>query len=220
MNIMVKKKVNGYHESMGSLLMLYTQVDRLIMLACAERIASAPGEHARMGLAKQVGDESRHVTIQRDWMERFGTDTQPIISDGQETAILEHFRQLDWADFLVDMYLCVEALGSDAVERIVPVADPGTRESLQIPLADELNHIAFGIEQLKQALASMPQAEREVRVAGMSDRISRLTQSFHSLGLDLHELFTGVGTDYEALCRAVLARKDEVLREVSEPLAA
>src|SRR3990172_9187716 len=36
------------------------------------------------------------------------------------------------------MYICVEALGSDAVERIVPLSDPGTRESLRIPLTDEL----------------------------------------------------------------------------------
>jgi hypothetical protein len=35
----------------------YTQVDQFIMEACAERIASAPGQSARLGLAKQVGDE-------------------------------------------------------------------------------------------------------------------------------------------------------------------
>ena len=43
------------------------------------------------------------------------------------------------------MYLCVEALGSDAVEKIVSLADPGTRESLHIPLQDELDHNDFGI---------------------------------------------------------------------------
>jgi hypothetical protein len=200
--------------------MLYTQVDRLIMLACAERVASAPTDTARLGLAKQVGDESRHVTIQRDWMTAFGTGTRPVLSDAQEAAILAHFRQLDWLDFLTDMYLCLEALGSDAVERIVPLADPGTRESLQVPLADELDHIAFGIQQLRQALSELPSTEREARLAGMPERINRLNCDFHALGLDLPALFAGVGADYTALCRAVLARKDEVLQQVSLPQAA
>jgi len=73
-----------YRESMGQLLVLYTQVDRLIMEICAERIASAPDEDARLSLAKQVGDESRHVSIQRRWIAQFGTDTTPVISSEQE----------------------------------------------------------------------------------------------------------------------------------------
>ena len=39
-----------YRAAMGQLLILYTQVDKLIMLACAERIASAPDDAARLGL--------------------------------------------------------------------------------------------------------------------------------------------------------------------------
>lgn len=211
---------HDYHAAMGRLLVLYTQVDRLIMLACAERMADAPTECARLGLAKQVGDECRHVNIQRDWMKQFDSNTDPVLSREQENAILAHFRGLDWLDFLTDMYLCVEALGSDAVERVVPLADPGTRESLHVPLADELDHIAFGIQQLQQALARLPADEREARIAGLSGRISRLNRNFHALGLDLPGLFAGVGADYAELCRAVLARKDEILQQVSLQQAA
>ena len=57
-----------YRSAMGQLLVLYTQVDKLIMLACAERIGHAPDDAARLGLARQVGDESRHVVIQQEWM--------------------------------------------------------------------------------------------------------------------------------------------------------
>jgi hypothetical protein len=49
-------------------------------------------------------------------MNAFGT-SQHRSSPRAEAAILAHFRRLDWLDFLADMYLCVEALGSDAVER-------------------------------------------------------------------------------------------------------
>ena len=220
MNLLQRKQGPVYREAMGQLLMLYTQVDRLIMEACAERIASAPDEAAKLGLAKQVGDESRHVAIQHDWMEKFGTPKTPVISREQEAAILDHFRQLDWLDFLTDMYLCVEALGSDAVEKVVPLADPGTRESLRIPLQDELDHIAFGVTRLKQELSQMPAADREALLASIPARIQMLNQSFHGMGLNVKDLFEAVGANYPELCNSVLARKDEILKEVAEPIAA
>lgn len=204
-----------YRESMGQLLVLYTQVDRLIMEICAERIASAPDEDARLSLASQVGDESRHVSIQRRWMAQFGTDTTPLISPVQEAMIREHFRGLPWLEFLADMYLCVEALGSEAVENIVPLADPGTRESLHVPLSDEQNHIAFGVDRLRHELAALPAAQRDAFLAAIPDRIDRLTDAFHDLGFDVAQLFANVGADYPALCEAVLQRRDEVLGQVA-----
>ena len=220
MNVQNMKDDSTYRTAMGQLLMLYTQVDRLIMEACAERIAAAPDEAAKLGLAKQVGDESRHVAIQREWMEKFGTRQAAIISGEQEALILKHFRQLDWMDFLTDMYLCVEALGSDAVEKVVSLADPGTRESLRIPLQDELDHIAFGVGRLKQELATMETAHRKAFLSQIPERITTLNQAFHGMGLNVRSLFEAVGADYDALCRSVLQRKDEVLQEVSEPRAA
>jgi 1,2-phenylacetyl-CoA epoxidase catalytic subunit len=210
----------SYRNAMGRLLALYTQADRLIMLACAERIASAPDDAARLGLAQQVGDESRHVAIQQEWMERFGCSRIPVLSAAQELAILGHFRKLDWLDFLTDMYLCVEALGSDAVEQIVPLADPGTKESLRIPLQDELNHIAFGVNRLRAELARLQPSQRQAYLARIPQRISELTDTFLATGIDVQTLFEAVGADYEDLCQAVLARRDEVLREVAQPLAA
>lgn len=220
MNLQHASNKAAYRDAMGQLLVLYTQVDRLIMEACAERIASAPDEAAKLALAKQVGDESRHVAIQREWMNAFGTSQNPVISTAQETAILAHFRQLDWLDFLADMYLCVEALGSDAVEKVVPLADPGTKESLRIPLQDELDHIAFGIGRLKQELAQMSAVARTQFLARVPGRIEALTSAFHGMGLDVRRLFEAVGADYDELCDSVLQRRDEVLREVAGPLAA
>jgi hypothetical protein len=220
MNLPETQDNPAYRNAMGQLLVLYTQVDRLIMEACAERIATAPDEAAKLALAKQVGDESRHVIIQREWMEKFGARQAPIISIEQEALILAHFRQLDWMDFLTDMYLCVEALGSDAVEKVVPLADPGTRESLHVPLQDELDHIAFGVGRLKQELACMDPADRDAFLKHIPGRIATLNHAFHDMGLNVRELFTAVGTDYDALCRSVMRRKDEVIREVAGPLAA
>jgi hypothetical protein len=220
MNLQHASNVAVYREAMGQLLVLYTQVDRLIMEACAERIASAPDEPAKLALAKQVGDESRHVATQRDWMNAFGTRQDPVIPAEKEADILAHFRRLDWLDFLADMYLCVEALGSDAVEQVVPLADPGTKESLRVPLQDELDHIAFGVGRLQGELAHLAPAARAQFLARLPARIEALTEAFHGMGIEVRRLFEAVGADYDELCDSVLRRRDEILRQVAGPLAA
>lgn len=220
MNLQDSHNDTTYRTAMGQLLVLYTQVDRLIMQACAERIATAPDEAAQLGLAKQVGDESRHVAIQNEWMQSFATDPTPVISAAQEAAILAHFRQLDWMDFLTDMYLCVEALGSDAVEKVVPLADPGTRESLRVPLQDELDHIAFGVDRLRHELAQLQAVERDAYLGRIPQRIDALNRMFQGMGLDVQALFEAVGTDYDMLCESLRERKSELLQQVARPLAA
>jgi hypothetical protein len=204
-----------YRQSMGKLLMLYTQVDRLIMEICAQRMAEAPDEDAELSLAKQVGDESRHVSIQRQWLLHFDADPTPIITAEQEQSIRGHFRSLPWIDFLADLYICVEALGSEAVERIVPLADPGTRESLQIPLADELDHVAFGITRLRKELARLSKAERQTFLERLPARIESLTNVFQGFGVPARRLFEAVGADYDRLCELLEDRQKELIAELA-----
>ena len=206
---------DDYRFAMGRLLMLYTQVDRLIMEICAERLDEAPDERAALALAKQVGDESRHVSIQQEWMHRFGVDATPVITRAQERAIRRHFRALPWLDFLADMYLCVEALGSEAVEQVVPLADPGTRESLRVPLTDEIDHVAFGIGRLKEELARLPEWKRQAFIEGLPARIEMLEDSLHGFGIPVRSMFEAVGTDYDALRWAVCQRRDQLLAELA-----
>ena len=213
-------KAGEYRHSMGQLLMLYTQVDRLIMEICAERLAQAPDEDAELSLAKQVGDESRHVSIQRQWMHEFGTRPNPVITPEQEQMIRAHFRSLPWIDFLADLYICVEALGSEAVERIVPLADPGTRESLRVPLTDEIDHVAFGVSRLKQELTQLSESERREFLARLPARIKALADTFHGFGFSVRDLFEAVGADYDRLCRMLEERQKELIAELAAaPLA-
>ena len=81
-----RKTVNNqeYKDAMGRLLVMYTQVDYLIMRAVADRIVDAPDDDCRLFMAKQVGDESRHVRIQQEWIAKFGTDTTPVFNDFQQ----------------------------------------------------------------------------------------------------------------------------------------
>ncbi len=204
-----------YRQSMGKLLMLYAQVDRLIMEICAQRMAEAPDEEAELSLAKQVGDESRHVSIQRQWMRQFGAAPTPLITPEQEQMIREHFQSLPWIDFLADLYICVEALGSETVERIVPLADPGTRESLRIPLADELDHVAFGVTRLRQELAGLSETERRVFLERLPARIEALVDAFHGFGVPARRLFEAVGADYDRLCELLEDRQKELIAELA-----
>jgi hypothetical protein len=209
-----------YREAMGRLLVMYTQVDYLIMRAVAERIATAPDDECRIIMAKQVGDESRHVCIQQDWMQCFGTDRTPVFDDIQQAMFLEHFRSLDWIDFLIDMYVCVEALGSEAVEQVVPLADPGTRESLRTPLQDELDHVAFGLGRLQRELAELPDMQRTARIDSIASRLDFLDDALHGLGLDIPSMFAAVGADYGAVVDTVLQRRQQIIASLALPLAA
>ena len=167
------------------LLMLYAQVYPPIMEVCAERIATAPDLPAKLGLTKQVSDASRLVMIQQEWTMKFGTSATPVFTSVQEAAIRAHFTNLPWLEFLANMYMCVQALGSEVVEQIVLIADPGTRASLLTPLADELDHIAIGV--------------------------GRLTRRFYKMGLNVAAMFEAVGTDYTDLDDIVIARHSALL---------
>jgi len=215
MNLHMSVEDAGYRRSMGQLLMLYTQVDRLIMEVCAQRLPGAPDVEAELALAKQVGDESRHVSIQRRWMREFGTDPTPLITPEQEQMIREHFRALPWIDFLADLYVCVEALGSEAVERIVPLADPGTRESLRIPLTDEIDHVAFGVSRLKQELAGLSETEHRAFLERLPARIESLVDLFDGFDVPVRSLFEAVGADYERVCVLLEERQRELLADLA-----
>lgn len=211
---------DSYHIAMGRLLVMYTQVDYLIMRACAERIATAPSDDIRIKLGKQVGDESKHVRIQHEWMEKFGTDRSPVFSDSQQDMFLQHFRSLNWLDFLTDMYVCVEALGSEAVEQIVPMADPGTRESLKTPLEDEVDHVEFGLVQLDIELAKLTEQQRVEYIESIPSRLNFLHDTLYGLGVDIPVMFAAVGADYQQVVDTVLERRGEILQSLALPRAA
>lgn len=220
MNTPITTEAGQYRKAMGRLLVMYTQIDYLIMRAVAQRIDDAPDDEARLFMARQVGDESRHVRIQQEWISRFGTDTTPVFDELQQEMFLSHFRALNWVDFLIDMYVCVEALGSEAVEQVVPMADPGTRESLTVPLQDETDHVAFGLSQLKKALAVMDERDRLTYVQGIEHRLDYLDESLHGMGIDVPQMFRDVGADYDDVVRTVLQRREQILESLQPPLAA
>jgi hypothetical protein len=218
----MKQTINdeNYRVAMGRLLVMYTQIDYLIMRAVAERIASAPDDESRLFMAKQVGDESRHVQIQQQWIKKFGTDTKFVFSKMQQNMFLDHFRSLNWLDFLTDMYVCVEALGGEAVQQVVPLADPGTRDSLKIPLQDEVDHVEFGLTRLQYELAKLPIDKSTAYLQTIESRLDYLDNTLHCLGVDIAGMFKAVGADYQKVVATVLSRRQQILDSLVQPLAA
>lgn len=210
----------NYRQAMGRLLVMYTQVDYLIMRAVAERIASAPDDESRLFMARQVGDESKHVRIQQQWIKRFGSDDTPVFNDLQQHMFLAHFRSLNWLDFLTDMYVCIEALGGEAVQQVVPMADPGTRESLKVPLQDEVDHVEFGLGRLHDELAKLPPAEAAAYLQGIESRLDFLDDTLHDMGIDVPGMFEAVGADYQKVVDMVMLRRQQILESLAQPLAA
>ncbi len=210
---------SNYHRAMGQLLALYAQVDRLIMEVCAERVCEVHDPDVQLALAKQVGDEARHVGIQREWMREFGADGAPLISADHEQKIRAHFRALGWVDFLADLYVFVEGVGTQTVEELVPLVDPGTRESLRIRLSDEADHVAFGLAQLSKELSRWPAAQRAAFLEGLPARGERLADDLHSVCDDLPGLFEAVGADYDEICDMVLRRRAELLQQIAHTAA-
>ncbi len=209
-----------YRIAMGRLLVMYTQIDYLIMRAVAERIATAPDDESRLFMAKQVGDESKHVHIQQEWMKKFSTDTRPVFNELQQELFLTHFRSLSWLDFLTDMYVCIEALGGEAVQQVVPMADPGTRESLEVPLQDEVDHVAFGLARLHAELMKLPESETMAYLQTIESRLDFLDETLHSMGINVPAMFSAVGADYQQVVENVLHKRQQILELLSQPLAA
>jgi hypothetical protein len=86
-----------YKVAMGRLLVMYTQMDYLIMCAVAERIANAPDDESRLLMAKQVGDESRYVRIQQEWIKKFDTDITRVLANGNRKCFCSIFvRSTGW----------------------------------------------------------------------------------------------------------------------------
>ena len=101
------------------------------------------------------------------------------------------------------------------MENIVPLADPGTLQSLVVPLSDEQDHVAFGVNRLRDELAALPVDERESFLASLPLRIENPAGIFAGFGLNVATLFERVGADYGLLCSAVRQRRDEVLETVA-----
>jgi hypothetical protein len=95
------------------------------------------------------------------------------------------------------------------------LADPGTRESLRVPLQDELDHVAFGLSELHKALADMDPQLRKTRLEKIPVRIQGFVNFLQRLDVPVVDWFEQVGAGSQQLCAVLSQRKDELLSELA-----
>ena len=84
----------------------------------------------------------------------------------------------------------------------------------------EIDHVEFGLGQLKLELAKMPEQQRMEYIDGIASRLDFLKSASHGLGLDIPEMFAAVCADYQQVVDTVRERRGEILESLALPRAA
>ena len=123
----------------------------------------APWEF-RMNMARQCWDEARHCQIYEKLLHRAGAE----VGDYPETTTLFEAACADDPTMRVaGVNRCLEGLACDAFRAMIDYAkaagDPVMEQAVDFVLADELTHVRFGSNWVKQFTRSDPEKFREAK---------------------------------------------------------
>ena len=191
----------------------------------------------KLNMARQCWDEARHVQIYEKLLERSGAK----VGDYPESTFLfETSCHDDPALRVTGVNRCLEGLACDVfralIERSSQVGDEVTEQAVDFVLADELTHVRFGSEWVKEFTKGDPehaarakefQLETDRSFAfGGSRRLARqdrLEAGFSEAELDEIEALGPAGPKRETLIQAgeLLRDRHQARRrgEAVEPLA-
>ena len=123
----------------------------------------APWEF-RMNMARQCWDESRHCQVFEKLLEHVGVE----VGDYPETTTLFEAACADDPTLRVaGVNRCLEGLACDAFRAMIDYAkaadDPVMEQAIDFVLADELTHVRFGSNWVKQFTRTDPEKFREAK---------------------------------------------------------
>lgn len=123
----------------------------------------APWEF-RMNMARQCWDEARHCRIYEKLLHHVGAE----VGDYPETTTLFEAACADDPTLRVTgVNRCLEGLACDAFRALIDYAraagDPVMEQAVDFVLADELTHVRFGSNWVKQFTRSDPEKFREAK---------------------------------------------------------
>ena len=123
----------------------------------------APWEF-RMNMARQCWDESRHCQVFEKLLDHVGVE----VGDYPETTTLFEAACADDPTLRVaGVNRCLEGLACDAFRAMIDYAkeadDPVMEQAIDFVLADELTHVRFGSNWVKQFTRSDPDKFREAK---------------------------------------------------------
>ena len=169
----------------------------------------APWEF-RMNMARQCWDESRHCQVFEKLLDHVGVE----VGDYPETTTLFEAACADDPTLRVaGVNRCLEGLACDAFRAMIEYAkeadDPIMEQAIDFVLADELTHVRFGSNWVKQFTRSDPEKFREAK------EFQRAVERRFSIGNDRS------GRDGAAIGIARAERleagfTEEELREINE----
>ncbi len=123
----------------------------------------APWEF-KMNMARQCWDEARHVQIYEKLMDRAGA----VVGDYPESTFLFEVSCADDPVYRVaGVNRCLEGLACDAFRNLIDLAkeidDPIIEQAVDFVLADELTHVRFGSEWVREFTRENPEKAKDVR---------------------------------------------------------
>jgi len=176
----------------------------------------------RMNMARQCWDEARHVQIYEKLIEHVGGE---IGEFPENTFLFEASCVDDPALRVTGVNRCLEGLACDAFRSLIDYAksegDALMAQAVDFVLADELTHVRFGSEWVKQFTADDPERARRAREFQSETerrfnfgggrtlaREERLEAGFSEAELEELDAINAEGPS-----RATLVRAAEILRD-------
>ncbi len=196
-------------------------------------VPDAPWEF-KMNMARQTWDEARHVQIYEKLMDHVGCKTGAY---PESTFLFETACADDPAMRVAGVNRCLEGLACDVFRDLIELAkridDPVMEQAVDFVLADELTHVRFGSEWVKQFVKSDPERskavkeyQREVETSfafGGQRRLARDVRreaGFTEEEMDEIESLGGKGPKRETVRKAAeLVRDRHIARKSGETVA-
>jgi uncharacterized ferritin-like protein (DUF455 family) len=193
----------------------------------------APWEF-KMNMARQTWDEARHVQIYEKLMDHVGCKTGAY---PESTFLFEASCADDPAMRVAGVNRCLEGLACDVFRDLIELAkridDPIMEQAVDFVLADELTHVRFGSDWVKQFVKSDPERgkavkeyQREVETSfafGGERKLARDVRreaGFTEEEMDEIESLGGKGPKRETIRKAAeLVRDRHIARKSGETVA-
>lgn len=169
--------------------------EQAAMLIASQLVSCLPTVEAKLFASTQVADEARHVEFFSRYLHELSGEI-PAPSSALMTLIHACVDEPRWDMKFISCQILIESLAMARFQELrqhtrVPVL----RFAIDYILRDEARHVRFGVEVLREHLATLEEAALEERSRFVLDNVLRLANSlniYHCIGLakgwDLAEL--------------------------------
>jgi len=173
-------------------------------LVCTAKIVeTVPWIDAKYYAATQVVDEARHVEVFAKYLDTKLSGTYPI-SIHLRMLLDDIIEDSRWDMTYLGMQIMVEGLALAAFGLTYQqTTEPLLKQLLRYVMSDEARHVAFGVLSLKEAYASMTQAELRERQEFAFEAALRMRDRFLQ-----QEVWERMGADVNKVIPAIFHNPD------------